>query len=197
MMKIIFATANAGKLREARTILGPGFEILSPADMGITEDIEETGETIEENSVIKAEYVYRKTGMNCFADDTGLEVECLGGAPGVRSARYATGGHDFKANIRKLLAEMEKHPGESRSACFRSVVTLIWNGEKHFFEGAFPGSIAYGESGENGFGYDTVFIPDACPEHTVAELPDSFKNEHSHRAKALREMADWLKRFQG
>lgn len=192
-MKIVFATGNKGKLREAAEILGPDFELLSSAEVGINEDIEETGETLEENSIIKAEYVHARTGMNCFADDTGLEVDCLGGAPGVHSARYATEGHDFNANMDKLLSEMEKHRGEPRTARFRSVVTLIWNGEKHTFTGSFEGSIAEGKSGNGGFGYDPVFVSDLCPGKTVAELPESFKNEHSHRGKALRAMVLWLK----
>lgn len=205
-MKIVFATGNKGKLREAAQILGPGFELLCPADLGIYDDIEETGATLEENSVIKAEFIYQKTGLNCFADDTGLEVDALGGAPGVHSARYAVevatrngdlelashADHDFGANIDALLSELAKCPGAPRTARFRSVVTLIWNGEKHFFEGSFEGRIAESRSGANGFGYDPVFIADACPDHTVAELPDSFKNDHSHRAKALKEMAAWL-----
>ena len=192
-MKIIFATGNKGKLREAAEILGDGFELVSPADLGITEDIEETGETLEENSIIKAEYLYDRTGLNVFADDTGLEVDALGGAPGVHSARYATEGHDFNANMDKLLQELSKHPGEPRTARFRSVVTLILNGEKHFFVGSMEGSIAMAKAGTQGFGYDPVFIPDLYPEHTVAELGDDVKNEISHRAKALKEMAAWLK----
>ena len=194
MMRIVFATGNKGKLKEAGEILGPEFEILSPEDVGIGGDIEETGSTLEENSIIKAEYIYKRTGLDCFADDTGLEVDCLGGAPGVYSARYASmDSHDFQANVEKLLSEMEKHPGEPRTARFRSVITLIWKGEKHFFEGVFSGSIAREQAGTGGFGYDCVFVSDACPDRTVAELPISFKNEHSHRAKALREMATWLK----
>ena len=128
-MRIIFATGNKGKLREAAEILGGGFELLSPADMGITEDIEETGETLIENSVIKADFIHARTGLDCFADDTGLEVDALGGAPGVHSARYATEGHDFDANIDKLLAEMAKHPGEPRTARFSSrtsIPTILW-----------------------------------------------------------------------
>lgn len=192
-MKIIFATGNKGKLREAAEILGNGFELVSPADLGITEDIEETGETLEENSIIKAEYLYSRTGMNVFADDTGLEVDALGGAPGVHSARYATEGHDFNADMDKLLSELSKHPGEPRTARFRSVVTLILNGEKHFFEGRMEGRIAMAKAGTQGFGYDPVFIPDLYPDHTVAELGEDVKNEISHRGKSLREMAAWLK----
>ena len=193
IMKIIFATGNKGKLREAAEILGEGFELLSPADLGITEDIEETGETLKENSILKADYIHERTGMDCFADDTGLEVDALGGAPGVHSARYATDGHDFDANIVKLLAEMEKHPGDPRTARFRSVVTLVFNGEKHFFEDTLEGVISQERRGENGFGYDPVFIPDCFPENTVSELDDDTKNAISHRGKALRAMAAWLR----
>ena len=192
-MKIIFATGNKGKLREAAEILGEGFTLMCPADLGIIEDIEETGETLEANSLIKADYIHARTGLDCFADDTGLEVDALGGAPGVHSARYATDGHDFEANIDKLLAELEKHPGEPRTARFRSVVTLIFGGELHFFEGTLEGVIASARRGGNGFGYDPVFIPDCHPEVTVAELDDDAKNAISHRGKALRAMAAWLR----
>jgi len=192
-MKIVFATGNKGKLREAAEILGGGFALLSPAELGITEDIEETGDTLKENSIIKADYIHARTGLDCFADDTGLEVDALGGAPGVHSARYATEGHDFEANIDKLLAELAKHPGEPRTARFRSVVTLIWKGERHFFEGALEGVIAPARKGDNGFGYDPVFIPDCYPDRTVAELDDEAKNAISHRGKALRAMAEWLR----
>ena len=192
-MRIIFATGNKGKLREAAEILGGAFALLSPADVGITEDIEETGETLMENSLIKADYIHSRTGMDCFADDTGLEVDALGGAPGVHSARYATEGHDFEANIDKLLSELAKHPGESRTARFRSVVTLIWKGEHHFFEATLEGVIAFARRGANGFGYDPVFIPEEFPDNTVAELDDETKNAISHRGKALRAMAEWLR----
>ena len=191
-MKIIFATGNKGKLREAAEILGEGFTLMCPADLGITKDIEETGETLEANSLIKADYIHARTGLDCFADDTGLEVDALGGAPGVHSARYATEGHDFEANIDKLLAELEKHPGEPRTARFRSVVTLIFKGERHIFEGSLEGVIAPARRGSNGFGYDPVFIPDCFPDNTVAELDDDTKNAISHRGKALRAMAEWL-----
>ena len=192
-MKIVFATGNKGKLREAAEILGGGFALLRPAELGITEDIEETGDTLKENSIIKADYIHARTGLDCFADDTGLEVDALGGAPGVHSARYATEGHDFEANIDKLLAELAKHPGEPRTARFRSVVTLIWKGERHFFEGTLEGVIAPARKGDNGFGYDPVFIPDCYPDRTVAELDDEAKNAISHRGKALRAMAEWLR----
>ena len=149
--------------------------------------------TLQENSVIKADYIHSRTGMDCFADDTGLEVDALGGAPGVHSARYATDGHDFDANIDKLLAELAKHPGEPRTARFRSVVTLVFKGEYHFFEGTLEGIIAPARRGTNGFGYDPVFIPYDYPDNTVAELDDETKNAISHRGKALRAMAEWLR----
>lgn len=190
-MDIIFATSNKGKLREAAGILGQGFNLISAAEAGITEDIEETGTTLRENSLIKARYVYSKTGKNCFADDTGLEVEALGGAPGIYSARYAGPGHDFQANIDKLLSEMQ---GVSdRRAAFRNVVTLIVDGREYFFEGEMRGSIALGRSGSEGFGYDPVFIPEEYPGYTVAQLGEAVKNALSHRGKSLRAMAQFLK----
>ena len=189
-MDIIFATANAGKLREASEILGPEFSILSASQCGITEDIEENGSTLKENSIIKARYVYSKTGRNCFADDTGLEVEVLGGAPGVHSARYATDGHDFEANIQKLLRELEGQT--NRKARFRNVVTLILDGKEYYFEGEMRGSIALCRSGVQGFGYDPVFIPDAYPDQTIAQLGEAVKNELSHRGMSLRAMAQFL-----
>lgn len=204
-MKIIFATGNAHKLREAQEILGEGFELVSPASLGITEDISETGETLKDNSIIKADYLYAKTGLNCFADDTGLEVDALGGAPGVHTARYAhemalrrglpaPPDHEFGANMDTLLAELEAAgPDAVRTARFRSVITLIIDGQKHFFEGVMEGRIADSKAGCGGFGYDPVFISDLYPDRTVAELPEGTKNEISHRGKALRLMASWLK----
>lgn len=193
-MKIVFATGNRGKLREAAEILGPDFELVTPADMGITEDVEETGSTLQENSILKARFVHERTGLNCFADDTGLEVDYLGGAPGVHSARYASDGHDFDANVRKLLAEMKDCPEGERTAHFRCVVTLIWNGEEYYFTGDMPGKIAKEKAGCGGFGYDPVFISDAYPQHTLAEMPVEYKNNVSHRGQSLRAMAEWLKK---
>lgn len=207
MMKIVFATGNKGKLREAAEILGPDFELLCPADLGIFEDIEETGSTLEENSMVKARYIYEKTGLNCFADDTGLEVDALSGAPGIHSARFASDvarrdgdleraaavDHDFAANCAALLSELDKHPGEPRTARFRSVVTLILDGEVHTFVGKMEGQIAKEKAGANGFGYDPVFIADEWPGKCIAEGPDEVKNAISHRGKSLREMAAWLK----
>ncbi|MBQ9476652.1 MAG: RdgB/HAM1 family non-canonical purine NTP pyrophosphatase [Bacteroidales bacterium] len=196
-MKLIFATANRGKLREASEILGPEFELVTPADLGITEDIPETGETLLENSVQKAEYLYERTGMDCFADDTGLEVDCLGGAPGVRTARYAGEGHDFQANMDKLLREMAACGADApRTARFHSVVTLILGGRRYYFDGVLEGKIALHKAGCGGFGYDPVFIADDYPDVTLAEITEEEKNAISHRGKALRAMAAWLKDHQ-
>jgi len=200
-MKIIFATGNAGKLREASEVLGPDYELVSPASLGITEDIPETGSTLQENSLQKARYLFERTGLPCFADDTGLEVDALGGAPGIYSARYAGPGHDHDANMAKLLAELEIRRSESanddmsRRARFRTVVTLILaDGQPHFFEGTCEGSIATARRGSGGFGYDPVFLPDAYPGRTLAEVSEEEKNAVSHRGRAIRAMADWLKK---
>lgn len=195
-MKILFATANKGKLREAAEVLGPGFEIVSPPDLGITEDIPETGSTLQENSLQKAQYLFDRTGLPCFADDTGLEVDALCGAPGIYSARYAGPGHDHQANMDKLLAELEKlddREAAGRRARFRTVVTLILpDGQPHFFEGVCEGGIARERHGAGGFGYDPVFLPDAYPGRTLAEVSEEEKNAVSHRSQALRAMAAWL-----
>lgn len=192
-MKLIFATGNRGKLREASDILGPEFELVTPADLGIFEEIPETGDTLRANSIQKAEYLYERTGLDCFADDTGLEVDALGGAPGVHSARYAGEGHDFNANIEKLLAEMEGVPEELRTARFKNVVTLIIGGEKYFFEGVVEGKIATERSGVQGFGYDPVFKADVFEGKTFAEVGEDAKNSISHRGQTLRAMAAWFK----
>ena len=202
-MKLIFATGNRGKLREASEILGGEFEIVSSASAGITEDIPETGSTLEENSRMKACYVMDRTGTDCFADDTGLEVRALGGAPGVYSARYAGPGHDSAANIVKLLKELDG-VGD-RSAAFRTAVTLLFQGREYVFRGEVKGRIGTVLSGEGGFGYDPVFIPDEIPapdgslvpnveELTMAQLTEEQKNAISHRGRALRAMAAFLKK---
>ena len=204
-MKIVFATGNRGKLREAAEILGEGFELVTPAEVGITEDIPETGATLRANSLQKADYIYQRTGLNCFADDTGLEVEILGGAPGVETARYAGPEKDPAKNIAKLLKEMDRlekeasaardlgldMPHANRAARFRTSVTLILNGEKHFFDGIMEGTIARQRHGDGGFGYDPVFIP-AGYDKTAAEITEEQKNAISHRGKALRAMAAFL-----
>lgn len=206
-MTIIFATGNSCKLREASEILGEGFELVTPAMKGILEDIPETGTTLRANSLQKAQYIFDHAGgADCFADDTGLETDILGGAPGVYSARYAGPEKSFSANIDKLLDEMARReyeasvareygletPNATRRARFKTVITLILNGEKHFFEGVMEGRISYARVGNGGFGYDPVFIADEYPDVTVAELSDDQKNAISHRGKALRAMAAWL-----
>ncbi len=205
-MKLVFATGNEGKLREASEILGEGFELVSLAQVGITEDIPETGKTLVANSMQKAMYLYDKTGCDCFADDTGLEIDALGGAPGVHTARYAGEDKDFNKNMDKVLQELEVLEGEavmagalglktkpfSRRARFRSVITLIINGEKKTFEGSLEGVIAREKSGNGGFGYDPIFIADEFPGKTLADISEEEKNAISHRGKALRAMAAWL-----
>lgn len=205
-MKIVFATGNSGKLREASEILGEGFELVTPVQVGISEDIPETGNTLRENSIQKAKYLFEKCGCDCFADDTGLEVDALGGAPGVHTARYAGEDKDFNRNMDKVLYELSVVETEanmaaamglkvkkvSRRARFKSVVTLIWKGKMHIFEGALEGTIAYEKSGNGGFGYDPIFIADEYPGLTLADITEEQKNEISHRGKALRAMAAWL-----
>lgn len=200
-MKFIFATGNRGKLREAREILGEGYEIVGNAEAGISEDIPETGSSFRENSLQKAQYIWEKCGCNCFSDDSGLEVDALGGAPGIYSARYAGEEKDFSRNIDKLLHELNMldfqalgagKAAPSRAARFRCVVTLMVDGQPHFFEGTLEGHIGYARMGEGGFGYDPVFIPDAFPDKTLSQVSEDQKNAISHRGQALRKMAEWL-----
>ena len=188
-MKIVFATNNAHKLSEVKAVLGDGYELVTLKEVGITEDIPETGDTLDENASLKARYVYERTGLDCFADDTGLEVEALGGAPGVRSARYATDGHDFAANNRKLLKELDGVT--NREARFRTVISLIASGEEIQVEGVVNGVIALSESGSDGFGYDPLFIPEG-KEVTFAEMSADEKNSISHRGRAVAELVKVL-----
>lgn len=171
-------------------MLGDGFELVTLREVGITEDIPETGATLEENASQKARYVYDRTGLDCFADDTGLEVEALDGRPGVRSARYAGEGHDFKANNRKLIAELEGK--ENRSARFRTVISLIRGGVEQQVEGIVRGVIATEESGTEGFGYDPLFIPEGL-NVTFAEMSAEAKNAISHRGRAVAALVKILK----
>lgn len=204
-MKLVFATNNIHKVREASEILGKGFEIVTPVQLGITEDIPETGNTLRANSQQKADYIYQKTGLDCFADDSGLEVDILGGAPGVETARYAGPGRDSSANIAKLLQEMARRemeasfarecgietPHATRKARFRTCVTLIIGGKKHFFDGCMEGKIGRELYGNGGFGYDPIFIPDGR-DVTAAQLSEDEKNAISHRGNALRAMSAFL-----
>ena len=189
-MELVFATNNAHKLEEVRQILGDRFTVHSLKEIGCTEDIPETGDTFQDNALQKARYVKEHYGYDCFADDTGLEVKALGGAPGVHSARYA-GDHDSEANMTKLLQELEKKP--DRSAQFRTVVALLLNGQEVLFEGIVTGRIATERHyGESGFGYDPLFIPDGFTE-TFSQMSPENKNKVSHRGRAVRKLADYLK----
>ncbi len=193
-MKIVFATNNSHKLEEIRQILGKSIEVLSLADINCHEDIPETAPTIEGNAMMKARYVYDKYGTPCFADDTGLEVEALDGAPGVYSARYAGGeGHDSEANMRKLLHELEGK--ENRRAQFRTVIALIEQKDgkpvAHTFEGKIEGHISDEKRGTSGFGYDPIFMPEGY-EQSFAELGNEIKNKISHRARAVARLAEYL-----
>ena len=188
-MKIIFATNNAHKLSEVQAVLGEGFELVTPRMCGVEEEIPETAETLEGNARQKAHYLYERTGLDCFADDTGLEVEALGGAPGVHSARYATDGHDTAANNRLLLKNLA---GEAnRRARFRTVICLIEGGEEHLFEGIVEGRIIDHETGTEGFGYDPLFVPEGF-DRTFAEMSAEEKNAISHRGRAVRKLVEYL-----
>ena len=188
-MKILFATNNAHKLAEVQAVLGDAYTLVTPRDCGVTEEIPEEQETLEGNASQKAHYLHDRTGLDCFADDTGLEVEALGGAPGVHSARYATDGHDFAANNRLLLKNLEGV--ENRRARFRTVISLILNGEEHLFEGRVEGRILDRETGHEGFGFDPLFVPDGC-ERSFAEMSAEEKNAVSHRGRVVRKLAAWL-----
>ena len=188
-MKIIFATNNAHKLSEVQAVLGDGFTLVTPRECGVTEEIPEEQDTLEGNASQKSHYLYDRTHLDCFADDTGLEVEALGGAPGVHSARYATDGHDFAANNRLLLKNMEGV--ENRRARFRTVISLILNGEEHLFEGVVEGRILDRETGHEGFGFDPLFVPDGS-DRTFAEMSAEEKNAVSHRGRAVRKLAAFL-----
>ena len=201
-MKIVFATNNQHKLQEIRDILGSEFEIVSLKDIGCDVDIPETGNTLEENAMQKAQYVYDHYNLSCFADDTGLEVETLNGEPGVHSARYAEGtDHDSEANMAKLLRNLEDK--DNRKARFRTVIALIQKQDVcpcgctsikkvNRFEGIVDGSIATEKHGTAGFGYDPIFIPEGY-DKSFAELGESIKNGISHRARAVAKLAEYLK----
>ena len=205
-MKIVFATNNAHKLTEVQAVLGDAYTLVTPRDCGVTEEIPEDQETLKGNASQKARYLHRRTGLDCFADDTGLEVEALGGAPGVHSARYATDGHDFAANNRLLLKNLEG--AENRRARFRTVISLLLGGEEHLFEGIVEGRIIDREAGHEGFGYDPLFIPADCgvgkhekrpntEGRSYAQLTPDEKDAISHRGNALaeleKELPDFLK----
>lgn len=189
MKKIVFATNNAHKLQEVSEILEDKIQIMNLKDIHCEEEIPETSDTIEGNAYQKANYIYEHYHVDCFADDTGLEVEALNGAPGVYSARYAGPQHNSKNNIRKLLTDMQDI--ENRNAQFRTAIVLILDGKMHLFEGTIKGTIIRSERGSGGFGYDSVFVPDGF-EKTFAELGEEIKNKISHRAIATKKLVKFL-----
>jgi XTP/dITP diphosphohydrolase len=191
MHRIVFATNNAHKMGEVSAILNDGFQIMGLKEIGCFDDIPETQDTIEGNALQKARYVWEKFGIDCIADDTGLEVEALNGAPGVYSARYA--GEDCVAenNIRKLLRELDGV--DNRKARFKTVAVLILNGKEYFFEGIVSGRILTEKKGNDGFGYDPVFVPDGF-ETSYAQMSADEKNAISHRALAFGKFADFMNR---
>ncbi len=199
MKEIIFATHNEHKAIEIQAILGDNFRILSLDQAGLKEEVPEDQDTLEGNALQKARYVQERLGVDCFADDTGLEVDALGGEPGVYSARYAElsnekreGEEASEANIRKLLKRMEG-VGE-RHARFRTIISLVIDGDQYSFEGIVEGKILEENRGKGGFGYDPVFMPEGY-EESFAEMPLSEKNRISHRARAVEQLAEFLKNY--
>ena len=188
-MDLIFASGNLHKIKEISSIIGPYYNIKGLMDFNISEDIPEHEDTIEGNALLKARYVHRITGLNVFADDTGLETEALNGMPGVHSARFAGENKDSAANIKKLLSLLEHK--ENRKARFKTVIALIWDDEEYIFEGIVNGNIINEERGSEGFGYDPVFVPKGYL-NTFAEMSLAEKNSISHRARALRKLHDFL-----
>jgi XTP/dITP diphosphohydrolase len=188
--KLVVATNNAHKLEEISAILGDEMELLSLKDIGCEADIPETADTLEGNARQKARYIYENYQLDCFADDTGLEVEALDGAPGVFSARYAGNGHDSEANMQKLLRELEGK--QNRKAQFRTAICLIMGGEEYLFEGIVKGKIIEEKRGSAGFGYDPIFVPEGF-DKTFAELGNEVKNTVSHRALAVEKLCRFLK----
>lgn len=189
MNKLVFATNNAHKLEEVRAILGTDMEILSLQDIGCADNIPETADSLEGNALLKAQYISQKYGVDCFADDTGLEIDALNGAPGVYSARFAGEEHDSQKNMQKVLALLAD--ATCRQARFRTVIALIQGGETRYFEGTVNGRIAQEQTGIAGFGYDPIFIPDGY-DRSFAELGADEKNRISHRGIAVRKLADFL-----
>lgn len=188
-MKLVFATNNKNKLKEVQQLLPKDIRLLSLEEIGCTEDIPETSPTIEANAIQKAQYVKEKYGYDCFADDTGLEVKALNGAPGVYSARYAGEAKSSEANIDKLLEELEGK--NDRSARFKTVIALHLDGKLYSFKGICPGNIIFERKGLQGFGYDPVFQPEG-KETTFAEMSLEEKSEISHRARAIRQLIDFI-----
>lgn len=190
-MKLVFATNNRHKLEEVRAILGNSIQVLSLNDINCHDEIPETAETLEGNALIKARYIYENYGCNCFADDTGLEVDALNGEPGVYSARYAGNNNDSEANMHKLLQNLTGK--NNRKAQFRTVIALIINGEENIFDGIVKGSISETKKGDSGFGYDPIFIPEGFSE-SFAQMTPEQKNSMSHRYRATEKLNDYLRK---
>lgn len=191
--KFVFATNNAHKLEEVTAILGDKIELLSMKDIHCSADIPETADTLEGNALLKARYIFENYHLDCFADDTGLEVEALNGEPGVYSARYAGDGHNAEANMLKLLHAMEGI--ENRKAQFRTAFALIIDGKEHLFEGVIKGEIIKTRRGNSGFGYDPIFVPEGYTQ-TFAEMGNELKNKISHRAIATNKLCKFLNSIQ-
>ncbi len=192
MIELVFATNNKNKLMEAEQIMPEGMLLLNLDDIGCNRELPETADTLEDNAMMKAKSVHDEFECNCFADDTGLEVEALDGAPGVYSARYAGTHGDSEANMSKLLKELEGK--ENRNARFRTVIALIIDGKSYSFEGEVKGRIARNKQGDKGFGYDPIFIPEGG-DISFAEMPSTDKNAISHRGRALQKMQEFLNQY--
>jgi len=189
MIELIFATNNAHKLEEVQAIVGDKFKIKSLAEIGCQDDIPETGHTFQENAQQKTDYLFAKYKVNCFADDSGLEIDALNGEPGVYSARYS-GSRDMEKNIDLVLARLNSQ--ENRTARFKTVISLLLHDEQYFFEGAIEGSIIAERRGQGGFGYDPIFVPFGN-DRTFAEMSAEEKNKISHRAIAVHRLSTFLK----
>ena len=188
-MKLIFATHNQHKLQEIKLLLPKSIELVSLSDLNITKDIPETGDTLQDNALIKAKYIYKRFGLDCFADDSGLEVETLNGAPGVYSARYAGLQRSDADNNQKLLTELKDKP--NRNAQFKTVISLYFNGDIHFFDGIIQGAIQSDMQGTQGFGYDPLFKPKGY-DKTFAQMSTDEKSKISHRGLAVNKLVDFL-----
>jgi XTP/dITP diphosphohydrolase len=193
-MDLIFATHNRHKVSEVQAMLPAGIHVRSLSDLGCDEDIPETADTLQGNALQKAQFVHERYHCNCFADDTGLEIDALDGRPGVYSARYAGEGCSFDDNVRKVLAELENVPLKQRTARFRTVVALVLDGRTYFFEGKVEGLMTLERHGVEGFGYDPIFLPEGYGQ-TFAEMDASEKNRISHRGRAMAKMVGFLERL--
>ncbi|MFZ9220535.1 MAG: RdgB/HAM1 family non-canonical purine NTP pyrophosphatase [Sediminibacterium sp.] len=191
MYTLIFATNNAHKIAEIQSLVGPDFSIIDMKSAGIDIDIPEPHHTLNENALEKAQTIFNITKTNCFSEDTGLEIEALNGAPGVKSARYAGEDRNFQANIDKVLDQLKNV--ENRKAQFRTVICLIWEGQTHYFEGICKGHISLTMQGEKGFGYDPIFVPEGSKK-SFAEMSMEEKNIFSHRQKAVSQLFEFLRK---